>query len=505
LWHHTDLSNLDSIRQHGLLASKAHGDSGSGPNEESSGVWATTEKPSQQALMNTLHVEFHAHPNQISGRAESPPRPGVDPPAWGTPQEWASKRPRHVIMNGDVKPDQILGLHEPWHETARYMRDNGGHEDYKWMIDSGNPSGKPEIDDAIKAYHYLKGQGKTGSKVAIASSGHWDMSGEEPVWKQSRESLLQDALHDWVGSPTDMHREIAAHAAGEPLPLGANGTHRIKRARAAALHDEITQNGLHNTKPLYRGAPEPGLHPSVPTSWSQNQATAQGWAKKSGGTVHTLEPGQGHGIKMSDYIPSGVNDIEHQWLMVAPSPAHEAKVRNVSDDATDGDGITDSIMIAIVPPASVVENLALDEGESAKQLHVTLAYLGETSEYSEQLVGNLHEIVASWAEGQSKFTATVQGVGTFLPAEEDGQHVLWASIGAPGLHRVHTSLVDYLKGHGYDPRENHGFVAHLTLAYSPYHFRFMPKVKRQEFRVHEIWCCIAGRWESITLKGDVRN
>jgi 2'-5' RNA ligase len=153
----------------------------------------------------------------------------------------------------------------------------------------------------------------------------------------------------------------------------------------------------------------------------------------------------------------------------------------------------------------VVENLALDEGESAKQLHVTLAYLGETSEYSEQLVGNLHEIVASWAEGQSKFTATVQGVGTFLPAEEDGQHVLWASIGAPGLHRVHTSLVDYLKGHGYDPRENHGFVAHLTLAYSPYHFRFMPKVKRQEFRVHEIWCCIAGRWESITLKGDVRN
>lgn len=162
------------------------------------------------------------------------------------------------------------------------------------------------------------------------------------------------------------------------------------------------------------------------------------------------------------------------------------------------------IMIAIVPPASVVESLVLDEGEEAHELHVTLAYLGDVDEYSEVLLDNLHEVVESWAEDQARFTALVQGVGTFLAASEDEQHVLWASIGSPTLHRLQVSLLDHLIGHGYSPRENHGFTSHLTLAYGKHHFRFLPKVKRQTFKVSEIWVCVAGRWESVSL-GRVEN
>jgi 2'-5' RNA ligase len=244
--------------------------------------------------------------------------------------DWAKER-HHVIMNGDVKPDQIVGIHEPWHAHARYIRDNGGHKEYSWLED---PKQNWGLDQEVKAYHYLKGQeGKT------------------------------------------------------------------------------------------------------------------------------------------------------------------AKVREAPDDGEQHTGI----MVAIVPPASVVESLVLEEGESANELHVTMAYLGNTDEYSEALLGNLHEVVEAWAEDQAKFTALVQGVGTFLPASEDEQHVLWASIGSPRLHRLQASLVDHLKGHGYDPRENHGFCAHVTLAYGKHHFRFMPKVKRQTFKVHEVWVVVAGRWESIPL------
>jgi 2'-5' RNA ligase len=159
------------------------------------------------------------------------------------------------------------------------------------------------------------------------------------------------------------------------------------------------------------------------------------------------------------------------------------------------------MMIAVVPPASLVEDLVLEEGESAEQLHITLAYLGQTSEYSEDMVNQLPELIEAWAEGQATIEATAQGAGTFVKSEEDGTHVLLCLIDAPGITRMHVGIIDYLKGHGFDPRENHSFTPHLTLAYGKHHFRFMPKVERQTWKVHEVWVCIGGRWESFPLRG----
>lgn len=120
-FHQTWERHANSISQHGLLESHAKGDGGLGAgNEPSAGVWASTgrvvggrgvEKP--DAMSERALVEFHAHPSEISGRAESPWH-SEDPVKWGEGYH-------HVIMHGDVKPEQIVAVHRPWHAAADYL------------------------------------------------------------------------------------------------------------------------------------------------------------------------------------------------------------------------------------------------------------------------------------------------------------------------------------------------------------------------------------------------
>ena len=110
LWHYTHPDNLPAIGQQGLLYDKGRGDSGTGIDEPSKGVWASTQMPKDDLFRNKGVVEYYAHPEQLSYNAEH---------YWHQdPLEWANQNyPHHVIMNGDVPANQIVGLHEPWHQT----------------------------------------------------------------------------------------------------------------------------------------------------------------------------------------------------------------------------------------------------------------------------------------------------------------------------------------------------------------------------------------------------
>lgn len=151
-----------------------------------------------------------------------------------------------------------------------------------------------------------------------ASAGQWerDEDGNAVAWKQDHPTLLQDALHAWVGWPTDMARHIHEISTGHPPKEGTSGTYKIDRARAEALHTEL-QASPPIPRRLYRGvrhyqSPDSGLHPHMPTTWSESKKVAAMF-----GTVHTLEPGQARGIKMADHISSGLDSSERQWLLVA--------------------------------------------------------------------------------------------------------------------------------------------------------------------------------------------
>lgn len=182
-----------------------------------------------------------------------------------------------------------------------------------------------------------------------------------------------------------------------------------------------------------------------------------------------------------------------------PRSQHTGAVRTPPGPNGDDSDPDPGIMIAVVPPRRVVKGLPLPEdGEHPDNIHVTLAYLGKTSEHTPEQIADLPELIEAWAETEKRLEARVQGAGTFV---NEGNHVLWASVDVPGMAAMHVRLVDYLDSHGFTVSDDHGFVPHMTLSYEKHHVRFLPKIEPATFTIREVWCCIGGRWESFPLRG----
>lgn len=338
--------------------------------------------------------------------------------------------------------------------------------------------------------------------------------------------------HRRRGVATQMMRELEARYPGKPIQHGMRSDDGHAWAQSA-YGTPIPEN-LREKQNWTVNGHEAGLHGELPEDLQFRYQNIEGKHFIVGHIPHPDVPGDrktiGHlsmdgGFEDSEHPVSGVRvDPSYRRRGVAGAmwsaaqgmgfrPAHTpeeqtedghawadkvAAIRQVDSEKSDGD-VEGGIMIAVVPPEDLAARLAVEDGEDPSQLHITLAYLGRTPEYSRDQLDHLPEMVAAWAEANEPLTATVQGAGTFVKAEEDGQHVLWASVDAPGLERLHVSLVDFLASRGYSPRGDHVFIPHMTLAYGRHHFRFMPKIERESWRVNEVWICVAGRWESVTL------
>lgn len=161
------------------------------------------------------------------------------------------------------------------------------------------------------------------------------------------------------------------------------------------------------------------------------------------------------------------------------------------------------VMVCFAPPKEVTDHLVLNDehAEPEHDLHVTLSYLGKTGEYSLRQLADLPEVLDAWAEGHKPRRLSVQGSGTFLAPDENSPHVLHVLINSPGLHRMQSHLVDHLRGYGYKPRENHGYIPHITLGYTKHDVRFLPKVKRKEWTASEVWSAIGDRRQAHRLGG----
>lgn len=121
-------------------------------------------------------------------------------------------------------------------------------------------------------------------------------------------------------------------------------------------------------------------------------------------------------------------------------------------------------MVALYVPASVAGKIAHDEGTAPRDLHVTLAYLGD----ADQLPGHpddLPAIVAAVLEGTAPLVGRIGGIGRF-PDAGDGEPV-FVPVDVPALSGLRERVVNALALSTLAGalRTDHGFTPHITLGY----------------------------------------
>jgi 8-oxo-dGTP pyrophosphatase MutT (NUDIX family)/2'-5' RNA ligase len=119
-------------------------------------------------------------------------------------------------------------------------------------------------------------------------------------------------------------------------------------------------------------------------------------------------------------------------------------------------------MVALYPDESTAADLANPDGtEGPKDLHVTLAFLGDADDLDDP--DGLAQQVSDWAANTPPLSGAVSGTGQFLVG--DDAPVTYLSPDIPGLPAARQDLVDRLKKHKHPVSERHGFSPHMTTDY----------------------------------------
>jgi 2'-5' RNA ligase len=134
------------------------------------------------------------------------------------------------------------------------------------------------------------------------------------------------------------------------------------------------------------------------------------------------------------------------------------------EDAVKAAGGHTGVMVAFYPSKEQQKQLAIEGGEPAHEVHLTLAFLGEVgAELVPADEPRLIEAVAGWAATQAPISAITNGHGIFTSGPTA---VTYASIDAPDLPTARQALVEALDKAQLPPMRNHGYTPHMTLAYA---------------------------------------
>lgn len=125
------------------------------------------------------------------------------------------------------------------------------------------------------------------------------------------------------------------------------------------------------------------------------------------------------------------------------------------------------VMVAVYPDPDAADRIVEaiegpDDTTEREELHVTLAYLGDTNEVALSF-DEIVTAVTSACAGERTLDGTIGGIGMF-PADDEGNAPTWAPVDVPGLSLLRETIVDSL---GDDTvRDEHGFTPHVTLGYN---------------------------------------
>ncbi|MGW1436933.1 2'-5' RNA ligase family protein [Streptomyces griseus] len=427
----------------------------------------------------------------------------------------------HAFMTSDAGVAHNYGKHKAW---TRSMYEN---KDFPGRAYEVKPTGPIEADDTVddrfKAWrtrHPLQVVrevhpdeiGHTAGLTRQANEHGWHQHPDSPhivrgIVAQPDEGIHRDVAHRLMTGTADHHDVLGlidTHRAGKYWYTHGPGP-------GDSLPDSKTyaHEGEHLTR--WHGHAEPeDTHISGAVGVAMVGHRPKGW-----------NPDDNHddGLMGNSHLPDNSHIRLHE-LHYSPDGGdtwHQAPVPHGTMVHTDGPPKTataffhqavlaeaaaidnsSGVMVAFSPPQEIAEQLARKDGQPAHDLHVTLAYLGKTSDYTKEQLLLLPRLVSSWAVRQKPVNIRTGGVGKFS-READDQHVLWASIDIPGGAQLHSDLARYLEGHGFRLPSEHGWSPHMTLQYVDRHFRFMPHLPEHRWTATEVETHIGGTCHKARL------
>ncbi len=180
---------------------------------------------------------------------------------------------------------------------------------------------------------------------------------------------------------------------------------------------------------------------------------------------------------------------------------YKPKVEKADEEvAKAGNGV----MLAFWPDAETREHFAVEGGEAAEDLHVTLTYFGKLSEMPIEQIPALETAVERFAATHAPVEATLGGVGRF-PAtpQSDGKDV--AYLGVHGdLQGFREELVNALKAVGVEPKNNFGWNPHVSLKMvAPHAPHLLATPEPRDVTFDEVVLSIGGAKKVYKLGGGV--
>jgi 2'-5' RNA ligase len=122
-------------------------------------------------------------------------------------------------------------------------------------------------------------------------------------------------------------------------------------------------------------------------------------------------------------------------------------------------------MVALIPTAADAERLAVDGGEPAEELHVTLAYLGDAADLDAGARQRIIASVSSTIAGMPIVEADGFALAAFNPASDERETCLVLSLSGADVDMAHTAIGYALDG-DLLVEQHRPWHAHLSLTYT---------------------------------------
>jgi 2'-5' RNA ligase len=162
------------------------------------------------------------------------------------------------------------------------------------------------------------------------------------------------------------------------------------------------------------------------------------------------------------------------------------------------------LLVAVWLDPALAGALAIDGGEPADQLHLTLCYCGDANELSDVQIGRAINAANETAMMFAPLQGQIAGLGRFNGdgRSDDTRDVIYANVDVPGLAEMRQYLASMLEYADCPPKRDHGYTPHVTLAYvDPGSDLPMQRIATQPFAIRSLWIGVGDRRTEIPLTG----